>query len=47
VRDDGTSALGDLGGDGALLLVTTTSTTAARLAGAAVTDRLSVVLRGR
>lgn len=44
---DSTSALGDLGGDGALLLVTTTSTTAARLAGAAVTDRLSVVLRGR
>lgn len=44
---DRTSALGDLGGDGALLLVTTTSTTAARLAGATVTDRLSVVLRGR
>lgn len=39
--------LGDVGGDGALLLVTTTAATAARLAGAAVTDRLSVVLRGR
>jgi len=40
-------AFGALGGDGALVLLTTTPTTAARLAGAAVTDRLSVVLRGR
>jgi hypothetical protein len=34
-------------GDGALVLLATSTTTAARLAGAAVTDRLSVVLRGR
>ena len=33
-------------GSGALLLVATSSSTAARLAAAAVTDRLSVVLRG-
>ena len=33
-------------GDGALLLVATSASTAARLAAAAVTDRLSVVLRG-
>jgi Flp pilus assembly protein CpaB len=33
-------------GNGALLLVATSSSTAARLAAAAVTDRLSVVLRG-
>ena len=33
-------------GDGALLLLATTSPTAARLAAAAVTDRLSVVVRG-
>jgi Flp pilus assembly protein CpaB len=39
------SGLGELGADGALVLVTTTSPTAARLAGAAVTDRLSIVLR--
>ena len=41
------SSLRDLGGDGALIVVTTSSTTATRLAGAAVTDRLSVVLRGQ
>jgi pilus assembly protein CpaB len=41
------SGLGHLGSDGALVLVTTTSATASRLAGAAVTDRLSLVLRGR
>jgi hypothetical protein len=34
-------------GDGALVVLATSATTAARLAGAAVTDRLSVVLRGR
>jgi pilus assembly protein CpaB len=34
-------------GEGALLLVATTQATAQRLAGAAVGDRLSVVLRGR
>ena len=34
-------------GDGALVLLATSGTTASRLAGAAVTDRLSVVLRGR
>jgi hypothetical protein len=33
-------------GNGALLLVATSSSTATRLAAAAVTDRLSVVLRG-
>ncbi|MGH8893683.1 MAG: hypothetical protein ACRDWY_10345, partial [Actinomycetes bacterium] len=33
-------------GDGGLVLLTTTGPTAARLAGAAVTDRLSIVLRG-
>lgn len=33
--------------DGALLVVVTTSQTAARLAGAAVAERLSVVIRGR
>jgi Flp pilus assembly protein CpaB len=33
--------------DGALVLLATSGTTAARLAGAAVTERLSVVLRGR
>jgi hypothetical protein len=33
-------------GDGALLLLATSSPTAARLAAAAVTDRLSVVVRG-
>lgn len=33
--------------DGALVLLATTDETAARLAGAAVTDRLSLVLRGR
>lgn len=42
-RDRGAAALGP--GDGALILVATTSTTAARLAGSAVTDRLSVVIR--
>lgn len=41
------SGLRDLGGDGALVLLASTPTTATRLAGAAVTDRLSVVLRGR
>jgi pilus assembly protein CpaB len=41
---DGLSA--DTLGDGALLLLATTSPTASRLAAAAVTDRLSVVLRG-
>ena len=46
-RTDSGSGLGELGGDGALVLVTTTATTATRLAGAAVTDRLSLVLRGR
>ena len=46
-RTDSGPGLGDLGGDGALVLVTTTATTATRLAGAAVTDRLSLVLRGR
>ena len=35
------------GGEGALVLLATTDATAARLAGAAVTDRLSVVLRHR
>ncbi len=35
------------GADGALVLLATTSTTAARLAGAAVTERLTVVLRGQ
>jgi Flp pilus assembly protein CpaB len=34
-------------GDGALLLVATTPATAARLAAAAVSDRLSVVIRGQ
>ena len=34
------------GADGALVLLATTSATAARLAGAAVTERLTVVLRG-
>jgi pilus assembly protein CpaB len=34
-------------GDGALLLLATSPTTASRLAAAAVTDRLSVVVRGR
>ena len=34
-------------GDGALVLLATSASTASRLAGAAVTDRLSVVLRGR
>jgi hypothetical protein len=34
-------------GEGALLLVATTPPTAARLAAAAVTDRLSVVIRGQ
>ena len=34
-------------GDGSLVLLATTAATASRLAGAAVTDRLSVVLRGR
>ena len=34
-------------GDGALVLLATSATTSARLAGASVTDRLSVVLRGR
>jgi hypothetical protein len=33
-------------GDGALLLVLTTSATAERLAAAAVSDRLSIVIRG-
>jgi len=46
-RADSSSGLGDLGSDGALVVLTTTSTTASRLAGAAVTDRLSLVLRGR
>jgi len=46
-RADSGSGLGDLGSDGALVVLTTTSTTASRLAGAAVTDRLSLVLRGR
>ena len=36
-----------IAGDGALVLLATSGTTASRLAGAAVTDRLSVVLRGR
>jgi len=36
-----------LRGDGALVLLATSAATASRLAGAAVTDRLSVVLRGR
>jgi pilus assembly protein CpaB len=36
-----------IAGDGALVLLSTSATTASRLAGAAVTDRLSVVLRGR
>lgn len=36
-----------LAGDGALVLIATSAATASRLAGAAVTDRLSVVLRGR
>jgi pilus assembly protein CpaB len=43
------AASGGLGAapvDGALLLLATTSTTASRLAAAAVTDRLSVVVRG-
>ena len=45
---DSGSGLRGLGGeDGALVLLATTSTTATRLAGAAVTDRLSLVLRGR
>ena len=35
------------GQEGALVLLATTESTAARLAGAAVTDRLSVVLRGQ
>lgn len=35
------------GQDGALVLLATTDETAARLAGAAVTDRLSLVLRGQ
>ena len=42
--DDGRLSVGVA--DGALLLVATTSPTAARLAASAVTDRLSVVLRG-
>ena len=42
--DDGRLAVG--GADGALLLLATTSPTAARLAASAVSDRLSVVLRG-
>lgn len=42
--DDGPLSVG--ASDGALLLVATTSPTAARLAASAVTDRLSVVLRG-
>jgi hypothetical protein len=41
-----TSGLGAATGDGALLLLATTPTTASRLAAAAVTDRLSVVVRG-
>lgn len=41
----GLSGASGAAGD-ALLLLATTSTTAARLAGAAVTDRLSVVVRG-
>lgn len=41
------SALGGTLGDGALIVVATTATTAARLAGAAVTDRISLVLRGQ
>jgi pilus assembly protein CpaB len=36
-----------IAGDGALVLLATSAATASRLAGAAVTDRLSVVLRGR
>lgn len=43
------SAVGPFGaatGDGSLLVLATTPETAARLAGAAVTDRLSVVVRG-
>jgi Flp pilus assembly protein CpaB len=43
---DDQAGFDQLGADGALVLVTTTPTTAARLAGAAVTDRLSIVLRG-
>lgn len=39
--------LGPSLGEGALVLVATTTGTATRLAGAAVTDRLSVVLRGK
>ena len=45
VQDD--SGIAAVTGDGALIVVTTTASTAARLAGAAVTDRISVVLRGR
>jgi Flp pilus assembly protein CpaB len=40
-------AFGGATSEGALVLLATTSTTATRLAGAAVTERLSVVLRGR
>jgi len=39
--------LGSTLGDGALVLVSTSTATAVRLAGAAVTDRLSVVLRSQ
>jgi hypothetical protein len=44
-RPDGGKFGADLG-DGALLLLATSAPTAARLAAAAVSDRLSVVLRG-
>jgi pilus assembly protein CpaB len=44
----GGSALGATDvGQGALVVVVTSSETAARLAAAAVTDRLSLVIRGR
>ena len=46
-RREDDSGITTVTGEGALLVVTTTASTAARLAGAAVTDRLSVVLRGR
>jgi hypothetical protein len=41
-----TTAFGTSMSEGSLLVLATTSQTAARLAGAAVTDRLSVVVRG-
>jgi hypothetical protein len=41
-----TTAFGASMSEGSLLVLATTSQTAARLAGAAVIDRLSVVVRG-